>query len=177
MLQANSRLQRDCRIGTCRRLWIVQSAEQYSSVDKRTRLRLVRPRPTGPREFQSTWLAARKKLRACRLQAEKWRERTSGIWTKRKMRAATVGPPSRQHENSRADGHGLKAGLRTCRRRSLRWERFLGPGFPRDRQARHTVLRSGLRSCLPLRGSPGFAPGSLFNADRSGRAASIPTAL
>jgi len=52
----------------------------------------------------------------------------------------------------------LLAGLRTCRRGRSSWPEFLLahlPGFGENQ------WHWGVRSCLPLRGSPGFTPGSL----------------
>jgi hypothetical protein len=54
---------------------------------------------------------------------------------------------------------GLLAGLRTCRHgRSTSSEFLLAhlPGFGENQ------WHLGVRSCSPLRGSPGFAPGSLY---------------
>jgi hypothetical protein len=52
----------------------------------------------------------------------------------------------------------LLAGLRTCRHGRSKRPVFLLthlPGFGENQ------WQLGVRSCLPLRGSPGFAPGSL----------------
>src|SRR5215471_3510945 len=49
----------------------------------------------------------------------------------------------------------LSAGLRTCRH-------YAHPTYRRFPTPMESVLDDGFRSCLPLRGSPGFAPGSLF---------------
>jgi hypothetical protein len=55
----------------------------------------------------------------------------------------------------------LLAGLRTCRHVRSNDRRFYWPIFP---VLEKTSGNSGVRSCIPLRGSPGFAPGSLLGA-------------
>jgi hypothetical protein len=53
----------------------------------------------------------------------------------------------------------LLAGLRTCRRGRSTSSEFLLTHLPGFRENQWYL---GVRSCLPLRGSPGFAPDSLY---------------
>jgi len=55
--------------------------------------------------------------------------------------------------------HGPSAGLRTCRRLAFAGYLSTHRRFPALERA---SAYDGFRSYLPLRGSPGFTPGSLF---------------
>jgi hypothetical protein len=85
----------------------------------------------------------------------------------------TVGPPSRRQINSAPNGCGLRQvfGLTGARidERSLSTD-----------PASHPHLRrkcvTGVRSCLPLRGSSGFSPDSLLNTSAQ-ESFSVPAAI